>query len=145
MLRNYSAWRIIFSFFLILSIINLIVFFFNELLVVKLHNGICIEYMNNTQNIDWKHQENFVKVKLLLRVPRIYLLEMNSPNACAFGWGFFGQYAMGFSPEIIKVSEKEIEGCRCLWISSISLQLDVGNKYWLFHFLQTMLQFALIE
>lgn len=124
-LRKYGAYRIIFSSFLILGIINLIVFFFNELLVVKLYNGIRIE-QNEQYKILIENIRKLCKGRLLLRVPRIYLLEMNSPNACAFGWGFFGQYAMGFSPEIIKkLSEKELTAVAAHELAHI-MHLDVG-------------------
>ena len=38
-----------------------------------------------------------------MRMPRLYVLHMGVPNAAAFGLGFFGQYAVGITPELYEL------------------------------------------
>lgn len=48
------------------------------------------------------------KSKRMLFTPRMYVMKMKDmPNAFAFGWGFFGQYAIGITPEIYELLDKD--------------------------------------
>ena len=73
--------------------------------------------------------------------PRLYILEMDGPNACAYGWGFLGQYAIGITESLYqKLSRKELEAvlahelahirCRDVGLLTI-LNLITGGAQWL--------------
>jgi heat shock protein HtpX len=58
--------------------------------------------------------------------PRLYILKLGVPNAMAYGWGFWGQYAVGITPELYGLlTESELEGVVAHEIAHIRCK-DVG-------------------
>jgi len=58
--------------------------------------------------------------------PRLYILEMGVPNACAFGLGFFGQYAIGITQELYDLlSPQELKAVLAHELAHIRCR-DVG-------------------
>jgi heat shock protein HtpX len=58
--------------------------------------------------------------------PRLYILHGEKPNACAFGWGFFGQYAIGITEELYRLlSPIELKGVLAHELAHIRCK-DVG-------------------
>jgi heat shock protein HtpX len=81
---------------------------FSELIVTTVFAGVIadpLKYPSFTQSAEELSHD------LNMRVPRLYILKMGLPNAAAFGLGFFGQYAVGITPEIYELlSPTELKG-----------------------------------
>ena len=73
----------------------------------------------------YEHVEKLCQHKLLLK-PRLYILDRPEMNACAFGVGFFGQYAIAVTPSLYeKLSSEELEGVLAHELGHI-LSKDIG-------------------
>jgi heat shock protein HtpX len=71
-------------------------FFFSEFIIIVLMKAKRPKPVEYPEFIRAVHE--IWKGKRML--PRLYILEMKGPNACAFGIGFLGQYAIGITQEL---------------------------------------------
>jgi len=123
--RRFGAQRIMFTSFLIVFGLNTLLFFLSELLVVKIYNAKRIEN-DDKYKVLVEDIRKLCKKRWMIRVPRLYILDMNSANACAFGWGILGQYGIGFTQELLdKLDRNEISAVAAHELAHI-MHLDVG-------------------
>lgn len=70
--------------------------------------------------------EELCKSRKMFFRPRLYILKMGTPNACAFGIGFFGQYAIGITEELYEMLDRdELKGVLAHELAHIRSK-DVG-------------------
>ena len=95
-----------------MTVISLLFFLFSEALVVFLYSGKKASedryprFHLAVMNIK-KRRRMWLR---MLFLPRLYVLDMSGPNACAFGCGLFYQRAIAITPEIYNLlDEDELE------------------------------------
>ena len=77
---------------------------FSELIVTTVFAGVIPDPKKYPVFIDAAEE---LARELKMRTPRLYILRMGVPNAAAFGLGFFGQYAVGITPELYELLTPE--------------------------------------
>ena len=101
--------RVVVAAFISMSTISLAVFLCAEVI---------INIIMRAKSPDEVEHKKFIEIAKRMKersgmwfMPRLYVLNIPIPNAMAYGWGFFGQYAVGITQELYDLlNEKELEG-----------------------------------
>ena len=99
--------RIIYPILLILSCIGLVTFFLSEIIVNIILNAKTPDPEQHRDFIDGMQELCKQAAVIYQPCPRLRIMEKSSPNACAYGIGFLGQYSVAITQSLYDMLSRD--------------------------------------